>query len=114
MNGIMTRNGARARCRRTGSLRRHRSPRSEAPARPVPTTRSAKVRINIPVPGCRISIASAVCRISPRCELPALIRTLPGRHPGYKGDFKKHLAAHEPKALELFQKIEDLKLSGNS
>jgi hypothetical protein len=46
--------------------------------------------------------------------LPALIRTLPGRHPGYKGDFKKHLAAHEPKALELFQKIEDLKLSGNS
>ena len=32
-----------------------------------------------------------------------------GRHLGYKGNFEKDLAAHEPKALELFHQMEELK-----
>jgi 5-methyltetrahydrofolate--homocysteine methyltransferase len=32
-----------------------------------------------------------------------------GRHLGYRGDFEKHLAAREPKAVELFQSMEEVK-----
>jgi 5-methyltetrahydrofolate--homocysteine methyltransferase len=32
-----------------------------------------------------------------------------GKHLGYKGNFEKSLAEHEPKALDLFQKMEELK-----
>jgi len=32
-----------------------------------------------------------------------------GRHLGYKGNFEKDLAAHEPKALDLFHTVESLK-----
>jgi 5-methyltetrahydrofolate--homocysteine methyltransferase len=32
-----------------------------------------------------------------------------GRHLGYKGSFSKNLTEHEPKALELFQKVEHVK-----
>src|SRR6059058_1428996 len=32
-----------------------------------------------------------------------------GRHLGYKGDFEKQLAVREPKALELFEAMEEVK-----
>ena len=32
-----------------------------------------------------------------------------GRHMGYKGDFEKQLAAREPKAVELFEAMEEVK-----
>jgi 5-methyltetrahydrofolate--homocysteine methyltransferase len=32
-----------------------------------------------------------------------------GRHLGYKGNFEKELAAHEPKAVELLHQVEELK-----
>ena len=32
-----------------------------------------------------------------------------GRHMGYRGDFEKHLAAREPKAVELFAEMEEVK-----
>ena len=32
-----------------------------------------------------------------------------GRHLGYKGNFEKDLAEHDPKALELFHNMEELK-----
>jgi len=32
-----------------------------------------------------------------------------GRHMGYRGDFEKHLAAREPKAVELFNEMEEVK-----
>jgi 5-methyltetrahydrofolate--homocysteine methyltransferase len=32
-----------------------------------------------------------------------------GRHLGYKGNFPKDLAAHEPKALQLFHRVEEVK-----
>ena len=32
-----------------------------------------------------------------------------GRHMGYRGDFEKHLAAREAKAVELFQEMEEVK-----
>ncbi len=32
-----------------------------------------------------------------------------GRHMGYRGDFEKHLALREPKAVELYHQMEDVK-----
>jgi hypothetical protein len=32
-----------------------------------------------------------------------------GRHLGYQGDFEKQLAAREPKAVELFEAVEEVK-----
>jgi 5-methyltetrahydrofolate--homocysteine methyltransferase len=32
-----------------------------------------------------------------------------GRHLGYKGNFEKQLAAHDPKAIELYQQMEEVK-----
>jgi 5-methyltetrahydrofolate--homocysteine methyltransferase len=32
-----------------------------------------------------------------------------GKHLGYKGNFEKHLAEHDPKALDLFHKLEEVK-----
>jgi 5-methyltetrahydrofolate--homocysteine methyltransferase len=32
-----------------------------------------------------------------------------GKHLGYKGNFEKNLAGHEPKALDLFHKLEEVK-----
>jgi 5-methyltetrahydrofolate--homocysteine methyltransferase len=87
------------------------APRDEATARPVTTTRSAKVRTGIPVPA--LPHRDRKVRDVPHlAEVWSYINPymLFGRHLGYKGNFRKNLAEHEPKALELFQKIEDLKV----
>jgi len=72
--------------------------------------RSPKVRIDIPIP--------------PAPYLDRRVRTLPnlaevwsyinpymlyGRHLGYKGNFEKNLHDREPKALELFHQVDEVK-----
>jgi 5-methyltetrahydrofolate--homocysteine methyltransferase len=82
---------------------------AEAPV-PLTTRRSSKVRTAIPIP--------------PAPYLDRKLRDLPhlaevwsyinpfmlyGRHLGYKGNFEKALAEREPKALELYHQIEEVK-----
>jgi 5-methyltetrahydrofolate--homocysteine methyltransferase len=82
---------------------------AEAPV-PLTTRRSSKVRTAIPIP--------------PAPYLDRKLRDLPhlaevwsyinpfmlyGRHLGYKGNFEKDLAGREPKALELYHQIEEVK-----
>ena len=83
----------------------------ESRARPVATTRSATVRTSIPLPALPYS-DRRVCDVTALADLWRYINPsmLFGRHLGYKGVFEKNLAAHEPKAVELFQSIEDLKV----
>src|SRR5256885_1895928 len=73
-------------------------------------TRSAKVRADLP--------------IQPVAHLDRKVRLVPdlrevwsyinpfmlfGRHLGFRGDFEKHLAARDPKAVELFESMEEVK-----
>jgi 5-methyltetrahydrofolate--homocysteine methyltransferase len=81
----------------------------EAPV-PVGTRRSAKVRVDLPIPAAPYLDRRA--RLVPHlAEVWSYINPfmLYGRHLGYKGNFEKALVAHEPKALELFHLIEDVK-----
>ncbi len=103
---------------REGLLSAHRfseappdAPRREAPDRPVTTTRSEKVRTAVPVPILPY-LDRKVRDVPQLAEVWSYINPymLFGRHLGYKGNFKKNLAEREPKALELFEKIEDLKV----
>ncbi|MBV8071627.1 MAG: cobalamin-dependent protein, partial [Acidobacteriaceae bacterium] len=84
--------------------------RKEMPAVPSGERRSPKVRPDIPIP--------------PAPYLDRRVRTIPhlpeiwsyinpfmlyGRHLGFKGNFEKLLAERDPKALELFHNVEDVK-----
>jgi 5-methyltetrahydrofolate--homocysteine methyltransferase len=79
-------------------------------AAPVTTRRSRKVRTDIPIP-----LAPYLDRklrdVPHLAEIWSYINPfmLYGRHLGYKGNFEKNLADHDPKALELFHKMEELK-----
>jgi len=76
----------------------------------TPVTRSPKVRVDLP--------------IQPVAHLDRKVRLVPdlrevwsyinpfmlfGRHLGFRGDFEKHLAARDPKAVELFESMEEVK-----
>jgi 5-methyltetrahydrofolate--homocysteine methyltransferase len=72
--------------------------------------RSPKVRTDLPIP--------AVASLDRRVRLVPDLREvwnylnpfmLYGRHMGYRGDFEKHLAAREAKAVELFNELEEVK-----
>jgi len=79
-------------------------------ARPNATTRSTRVRTTIPM--LQLPYQDRQDRqVTDLAEVWSYINSqmLFGRHLGYKGDFKKNLAAREPRALELFQRVEDLK-----
>ena len=76
----------------------------------VSTVRSSKVRIDLPIPP--VPYLDRKIRAVP--ELPELWSyinpfMLYGRHLGYKGRFEQDLAARVPKALELFNMVEELK-----
>ncbi len=86
------------------------APAIEPTAVPSGEHRSPKVRTDIPIP--------------PAPYLDRKIRTIPhlaevwsyinpfmlyGRHLGFKGNFEKLLAERDPKALELFHNLEDVK-----
>jgi 5-methyltetrahydrofolate--homocysteine methyltransferase len=81
----------------------------EAPAAPT-TARSAKVRLDLPIPPAPY-LHRKLRDVPHLAEVWSYMNPymLYGRHLGYKGNFEKNLAEHEPKAVELFQKMEALK-----
>jgi 5-methyltetrahydrofolate--homocysteine methyltransferase len=102
---------------REATLAAHRcaeeQPFGQAPqeeAAPVTEQRSGKVRMNLPIPPA--PYLERKLRLVPHlAEVWSYINPfmLYGRHLGYKGNFEKDLAAHEPKALDLFHKMEEVK-----
>jgi 5-methyltetrahydrofolate--homocysteine methyltransferase len=72
--------------------------------------RSAKVRTDIPIPAAPY-LDRRVRTIRHLAEIWSYINPfmLYGRHLGYKGPFEERLAEREPKALELFHQMEDVK-----
>jgi 5-methyltetrahydrofolate--homocysteine methyltransferase len=73
-------------------------------------TRSPKVRTDLPIP--EVSYLDRKVRLVPDLrELWSYINPfmLYGRHMGYRGDFERHLAARETKAVELFNEMEGVK-----
>ncbi|HWQ56736.1 MAG TPA: vitamin B12 dependent-methionine synthase activation domain-containing protein, partial [Bryobacteraceae bacterium] len=87
----------------------------EMPAReqePVVVTeaRSRKVRTDIPIPAAPY-VDRKLRDVPHLAEVWSYINPfmLYGRHLGYKGNFEKQLAEHEPKAVELHRNMEELK-----
>ena len=73
-------------------------------------TRSAKVRADLPIQP--VGYLDRKVRLVPDLrEVWSYINPymLFGRHLGYKGDFEKRLAEREPKALELFAALDEVK-----
>jgi 5-methyltetrahydrofolate--homocysteine methyltransferase len=85
-----------------------------AEAAPVPLrggeTRSRKVRTDIPIPAAPY-LDRKLRDVPQLAEIWSYINPymLYGKHLGYKGNFEKALAEHQPKALELFHRLEELK-----
>jgi 5-methyltetrahydrofolate--homocysteine methyltransferase len=72
--------------------------------------RSPKVRADLPIPD--VGYLDRKVRLVPDLrEVWSYINPfmLFGRHMGYRGNFEKHLAAREPKAVELFNEMEEVK-----
>ena len=72
--------------------------------------RSPKVRVDLAIPG--VGYLDRKLRLVPDLrEVWSYINPfmLYGRHLGYRGDFEKHLAARETKAVELFDEMEKVK-----
>jgi 5-methyltetrahydrofolate--homocysteine methyltransferase len=82
----------------------------EAAAVPAGTRRSPKVRTDIPIPAAPY-LDRRVRAVPHLAEVWSYINPfmLYGKNLGYKGNFEKELAAHEPKALDLFHKVEEVK-----
>ncbi len=80
------------------------------PLAPMTTRRSAKVRTDLPIPSAPYPDRK-VRDIPHLAELWSYINPfmLYGKNLGYKGNFEKGLAEHEPKALELFHSMEEVK-----
>ena len=102
---------------REAILAAHRT--AEAPVQPavaeeapvaVSTHRSAKVRADIPIPAAPY-LNRKVRDVPHLAEVWSYINPfmLYGRHMGYKGNFEKNLAEHEPKAVELLRNMDALK-----
>ncbi|MGC1492506.1 MAG: vitamin B12 dependent-methionine synthase activation domain-containing protein, partial [Candidatus Acidiferrum sp.] len=73
-------------------------------------TRSPKVRTDVPIPN--VPYLDRKVRLVPDLhEIWSYVNPfmLFGRHLGYKGDFEKRLAERESKAVELFEKVEEVK-----
>ena len=71
---------------------------------------SPKVRRDLPIPA--VTTLERKVRLVPDLrELWSYINPymLYGRHMGYRGDFEKHLAAREAKAVELYNEMEEVK-----
>jgi len=72
--------------------------------------RSPRVRVDLPIPP--VSYLDRKVRLVPDLrELWGYINPymLYGRHLGFRGDFEKHLAERDPKAVELFESMEEVK-----
>jgi len=87
---------------------------AEAPAEtvavPVGTRRSSKVRTDLPIPAAPY-LERKLRDVPHLAEVWSYINPymLFGRHLGYKGNFEKALAEHDPKALELLHGMEEVK-----
>jgi 5-methyltetrahydrofolate--homocysteine methyltransferase len=83
--------------------------RAEAPG-PMTTRPSAKVRADIPIPIAPY-LDRKVRAVPHLAEVWSYINPfmLYGRHLGYKGNFEKAFTEHEPKAIELYNLIEEVK-----
>jgi 5-methyltetrahydrofolate--homocysteine methyltransferase len=81
-----------------------------APSGPLTTSRSRKVRTDLPIPLAPY-LDRRVRNVPHLAEVWSYINPfmLYGKNMGYKGNFEKDLAAHEPKALDLFHKMEGVK-----
>jgi 5-methyltetrahydrofolate--homocysteine methyltransferase len=82
----------------------------EAVAAPLGEIRSRKVRTNIPIPAAPY-LERKVRDVPHLAEVWSYINPamLYSKHLGYKGSFEKDLAAHVPKALDLFHAVEEIK-----
>jgi len=80
------------------------------PAGPMTTKRSAKVRTQIPIPPAPY-LDRRVRDLPHLTELWSYINPfmLYGKNLGYKGNFERGLAEHDPKAMELFHNVEEVK-----
>jgi 5-methyltetrahydrofolate--homocysteine methyltransferase len=80
------------------------------PAKPASDERSPKIRTDLPIP-----VVAYLDRKSRRVpdlqEVWSYVNPYMvfGRHLGYRGNFEKALAEREPRALELFNKMEEVK-----
>jgi 5-methyltetrahydrofolate--homocysteine methyltransferase len=76
---------------------------------PAPA-RSPRVRADLPIPSVTY-LDRRVRRVPDLREVWTYVNPymLYGRHMGFKGDFEKRLAQHDPKALELFASMEEVK-----
>jgi 5-methyltetrahydrofolate--homocysteine methyltransferase len=73
-------------------------------------TRSTKVRTDVPIP--KVAYLDKKVRLVPDLnEVWSYINPfmLYGRHMGFRGDFEKRFAEREPKAVELFESMEEVK-----
>jgi 5-methyltetrahydrofolate--homocysteine methyltransferase len=102
---------------RAAVLKEHTYAEAPAPERPVEEARtplsdarSRKVRTGIPIPAAPY-LDRKLRDVPHLAEIWSYINPhmLYGKHLGYKGNFEKQLAEHEPKALELFHNVEELK-----
>ena len=77
---------------------------------PATESRSGKVRTDIPIPQAPY-LERKLRDVPHLAEIWTYINPfmLYGRHMGYKGNFERDLAAHVPKALELFHNMEEVK-----
>ena len=84
------------------------APEAEPPAPAL--VRSAKVRLDIPIPPAPY-LERKLRDVPHLAEVWSYINPfmLYGRHLGYKGNFEQALAGHDPKALELFHNMEAVK-----
>jgi 5-methyltetrahydrofolate--homocysteine methyltransferase len=89
-----------------GPWREREDPGPAAPSQ----TRSSKVRLDVTIPPAPY-LDRRVREVPHLAEIWSYINPymLYGRHMGFKGDFEKLLAARDPKALELFHKMEEVK-----
>ena len=85
-------------------------PSSQDVAPIVSTERSRKVRVDIPIPKAPY-LDRKIRSVPELAEVWSYINPfmLYGRHLGYKGRFEQDLAARDPKALELYNMVEELK-----
>ncbi|MCS6952651.1 MAG: methionine synthase [Bryobacteraceae bacterium] len=115
MAGLRVLNDLMDPTRREEVLRAHRPSEfaaAEEPrkARPVSEARSARVRTDIPIPEAPY-LDRKVRTIPHLAEIWSYLNPnmLFGKHLGFRGNFERRLAERDPKALELYHRIEDLK-----
>ncbi|MCC6861769.1 MAG: methionine synthase [Bryobacterales bacterium] len=92
---------------RAAEEERGREPAAVAPAG---ERRSSKVRTGLPIPAAPY-LDRRVRDVPHLAEVWSYINPhmLYGRHMGFKGNFEQRLLEHDPKAIELFHQMEELK-----